>query len=148
MMRRKRLWTGFSLIEVTLALGVAAVCLIAAFGLLPIGVQTNRNATSQTVGSSIIAAVIADLRATPTTRTTSSQFGITFGINPPTLYFDGAGQVSSSLVADSRYQLNITWNASAPTGLKYADLKLTWPAAATPANATGALELFAAFDRN
>jgi uncharacterized protein (TIGR02598 family) len=147
-MQRKRLCTGFSLIEVTLALGVAAVCLIAAFGLMPIGVQTNRNATSQTVGSSIIAAAIADLRATPTTRTTSSQFGITFGTNPPPLYFDNAGQVSSSLGANSRYQLNLTWNASAPAGLKYADLKLTWPAAATPANASGAVELFAAFDRN
>ena len=38
----------FSLVEVTLALGVAAFCLIAVFGLMPVGVQTNRNATSQT----------------------------------------------------------------------------------------------------
>ena len=71
----------FSLIEVTLALGVAAFCLIAVFGLMPVGVQTNRNATSQTAATNIIAAVVADLRATPIANSTSSQFGITFGTN-------------------------------------------------------------------
>jgi type II secretory pathway pseudopilin PulG len=55
----------FSLVEVTLAIGVAAFCLLAVFGLMPIGVQTNRNATSQTAATNIMAAVIADMRATP-----------------------------------------------------------------------------------
>src|SRR5207248_4326695 len=55
----------FSIVEVTLAVGVAAFCLLAAFGLIPIGVQTNRNATSQTRATNIMAAVIADLRALP-----------------------------------------------------------------------------------
>src|SRR5215831_11590791 len=90
---------GFSLIEVTLALGVAAFCLIAVFGLLPVGVQTNRNAASQTAGTNIIAAVVADLRATPTTIDTSTQFGIPFGTNT-TLYFDSAGQFTASLDAN------------------------------------------------
>jgi type II secretory pathway pseudopilin PulG len=53
----------FSLVEVTLALGVAAFCLLAVFGLMPIGVRTNRNTTSQTAAANIMAAVIADLRA-------------------------------------------------------------------------------------
>jgi uncharacterized protein (TIGR02598 family) len=137
----------FSLVEVTLALGVAAFCLIAVFGLMPVGVQTNRNATSQTAAANIIAAVVADLRATPTANSTSLQFGITFGTNA-TLYFDSAGQFATSMGTNSRYQLNVTWNGSPPTGLQYADLKVTWPAPATPANASGAVELFAAFGRN
>jgi uncharacterized protein (TIGR02598 family) len=135
----------FSLVEVTLALGIAAFCLIAVFGLMPVGVQTNRNATSQTAATNIVAAVVADLRATPATSTTSTQFAITFGTNAR-LYFDGAGQYSTSLGSDSRYQLNVTWSGS--TALRYADLKVTWPAAATPANASGSVETFAAFDRN
>ncbi len=139
--------SAFSLVELTLAIGIAAFCLIAVFGLMPVGVQTNRNATSQTAATNVIAAVVADLRATPTTNATSSQFAITFG-TAKTLYFDGAGQAATSLGADSRYQLNITWNPSAPTGSRYADLKVTWPAAATPANASGSTEMFAAFDRN
>ena len=137
----------FSLVEVTLALGVAAFCLIAVFGLMPVGVQANRNATSQTASTNIIAAVIADLRATPSTTSTSTQFGITFGTNR-TLYFDTAGQFSTSLNTNSRYQLNVTWNGSPPTGMQYADLKVTWPAAATQANASGAVDMFAAFGRN
>ena len=137
--------SAFSLVEVTLALGVAAFCLIAVFGLIPVSMQTNRNATSQTAATSIIAAVVADLRATPTANSTSSQFGITFGTNA-TLYFDGAGQASTSPTANSRYQLNVTWDGS--SALRYADLKVTWPATATAANATGSTEMFAAFDRN
>jgi len=135
----------FSLVEVTLALGVAAFCLIAVFGLMPVGVQTNRNATSQTAATSIMAAVVADLRATLKTATTSTQFGITFGTSA-TRYFDSAGQFTTSLSTNSRYQLNITWSGS--TGLRYADVKVTWPAAATPANAIGSTEMFVAFDRN
>jgi uncharacterized protein (TIGR02598 family) len=134
----------FSLVEVTLALGIAAFCLVALFGLMPVGVQTNRNATSQTAATNIIAAVAADLRATPNGSNTSSQFAITFGTNA-TLYFDGTGQFSTSLGANSRYQLNVTWSGS--SGLRYADLRVTWPAAATSANASGSMETFAAFDR-
>ncbi len=146
MKRCLRCGPAFSLVEVTLALGIAAFCLIAVFGLMPVGVQTNRNATSQTAATNIMAAVVADLRATPTTTNTSSQFAITFGTDK-TLFFDGTGQFSTTLGVNSRYRLNITWN-SAPSGLRYADLKVTWPAAATTANASGSMETFAAFDRN
>ena len=144
---RSRLVTGFSLVEVTLALGVGAFCLIAVFGLLPVGVQTNQRATSQSAAASIMANVVADLRATPKANPTSSQFAITFG-TAKTLYFDGAGQFTTTLGANSRYQVNVTWNSSGFTGLRYADVKVTWPAAATAANASGSSEMFAAFDRN
>ena len=137
---------GFSLVELTLAIGIAAFCLIAVFGLIPVGVQTNRNATSQTAATNIMAAAVADLRATPTTTNISPQFAITFGTNK-TLFFDGTGQFAAFLGANSRYQLNITWNA-APSGLRYADFKVTWPAAANTVNASSSVETFAAFDRN
>ena len=145
---KKRLTSAFSLVELTLALGIAAFCLIAVFGLMPVAALTNRNATSQTAATNIMAAVVADLRATPTISTTTSEYGITFGTNPPPFYFDSAGQFSTSLNANSRYQLNLTWSSSGWNGLKYADVKVTWPAAATPANAVGSTEMFAAFDRN
>src|SRR5438874_9708713 len=64
----------FSLVEVTLALGVAAFCLLAVFGLMPIGVQTNRNATSQTAATNVMSAVIADMRATPKTYDNSKTY--------------------------------------------------------------------------
>ena len=156
----------FSLVELTLALGIAAFCLIAVFGLMPIGVQTNRNATSQTAATNIMAAVVADLRATPTFNTTSTEFGITFGANA-TRYFDDTGSCScdsaglqkfnssTGSCSDTwnpalqlRYQLNVTWYGS--SGLRYADVKVTWPAAVDPATTTpsGSAEMLAAFDRN
>jgi uncharacterized protein (TIGR02598 family) len=138
----------FSLVEVTFAIGVAAFCLIAVFGLVPVGVQTNRNATSQTTATNIVAGVVSDLRATPTTTTTSVQYQITFG-TAKTLYFDGAGQASTTLGANSRYRLVVSFPTS-PTGLRYADLRVTWPAPVDPATTTpsGSVETFAAFDRN
>jgi len=145
--KRCRFIVGFSLVEVTLALGIAAFCLIAVFGLVPVAVQTNRNAASQTRATNIMAAVVSDLRATPTVKNRSLQFAITFGTNK-TLYFDGTGQFATSLSTNSRYQLNVTWSNSGWNGLSYADVKVTWPAAATPTSAIGSTEMFAAFDRN
>ena len=156
---------GFSLVELTLALGVAALCLIAVFGLMPIGVQTNRNATSQTRATNIAAAVAADLRGTPSGNNTSSQFCIPIptGNSSRILYFDSEGRCSSDLAGSTtpcgvawapalqtRYRATITWSASSSTGLRYADLKVSWPAPTNPATATpsGSVEIFAAFDRN
>ena len=142
----------FSLVEVTLALGIAVFCLIAVFGLMPVGVQTNRNATSQTAAGNIISAVVADLRTMPKTSGTWAGVSVQFGIplQPSTalyrLYFDGQGQFTTALSADSRYQLNVTFPVKGY--LTYADLKITWPATATPANASGSVEMFAALDRN
>ena len=152
---------GFSLVEVTLALGVAAFCMIAVFGLLPVGVQTNQRATSQTAATSIMANVIADLRSTPKPPSinTSVQYQVRFGTSK-TLYFDSSGRCSTDLAGSikpdasswsppiqTRYQLNLTFPWT--SGLTYgADLKVTWPAAATVANAGGSTEIFAAFDRN
>jgi len=158
---------GFSLVEVTLALGIAAFCLIAVFGLIPVAALTNRNATSQTRATNITAAVIADLRATPKTNSASLQFAIPFFTTNTTRYFDSQGQCSCdsagtqrpnpltrtcsaswSPALQPRYRVTITWSGS--TTLPYADVKVTWPAAADPATITpsGSTEMFAAFDRN
>ena len=155
---KKQFTSAFSLVELTFALGVAGFCLVAALGLMPVGVRTTRNATSETAATNIMAAVLSDLRATPNANDTSSQFCIPLGTSR-TLYFDSAGRCSTdsagstnpcgtswSPALNTRYQLNITWNGS--TALRYADLKVTWAAAATTANATGSVEIFAAFDRN
>jgi len=152
---KKQFTSAFSLVEVTLALGIAAFCLIAVFGLIPVAALTNRNAISQTRATNIMASVVADLRATPNANPTSTQFVITFGACKR-LYFNSEGQVVSSGVCDpsttapatSRYQVNVTWSDSGWSQLRYADVKVTWPAAATVANASGSTEIFAAFDRN
>jgi uncharacterized protein (TIGR02598 family) len=154
--RHRRDWS-FSLVEVTLALGVAAISLLVIFSLLPIGLQINQRSIEQTASADILSAVVADLRATPRTATTSSQFSISIPPNPatsstvaPPLFFNSAGQFATSQQADSRYRMTITFpsNGGGAKTATFADLKVTWPASAAITNAQGSAEMFAAFDRN
>jgi uncharacterized protein (TIGR02598 family) len=153
MNRRIRFFAGFSLIEVTLALGVAAFCLIALFGLLPLGIQTNQSSISQTAAASVLSSVVADLRATPKISLTSAQYNITFG-TAKVLYFDGDGRAGTPTDPSviPRYRVTITFPASpvgafAPT---FVSLKVTWPALVDPATTmpAGFVETFAALDRH
>jgi uncharacterized protein (TIGR02598 family) len=152
-----RLRSGFSLIEITLALGVAALSLLAVLGLLATGSQINRNAVEEEASGNILAIVAADLRATPRTSTTSGQYGIAIPLNPvvektiTVLYFDSTGQFSTSLNSRSRYRLTVTVLPNG-TGIRTATfihLRVTWPAPANPTNTNiGTVETFIALDRN
>jgi len=169
-MRKLSVAAAFSLVEVTFALGIAAVCLIAVMGTIPVGVQTNRNATSQTAAANIMAAVISDLRATPKANTTSIQFGISVSTDArtgvaqtclpcatcwvaqtQTFYFDSQGQVVSA--PNGRYRLSVTSvanpTATAMGGAVFMALKVTWPASVDPCAVTpgGSIQNFAMFDR-
>jgi len=157
-LHHRRDWS-FSLVEVTLALGVAAVSLLVIFSLLPIGLQTNQRSIVQTTSADILSAVAADLRATPVTNprgnaTTSTQFGISIpaagGTGTTTLFLNSAGQSATSQRSDSRYRMTVTFvsNGGGAKTATFADLKITWPAGAAGSNAEGTAEMFAAFDRN
>jgi uncharacterized protein (TIGR02598 family) len=148
-------------VEVTLALGVAAVSLLAIFALLPVGVRTNQIAIEQTASTDILSAVAADLRATPVTApragaTASPRFAIGIPPNPvgastaTTLFFTEHGQFSANIRADSRYRVTVTFlpNGAGARTATYIDLKATWPAAASVPDAGGAAEMFIALDRN
>ena len=149
----------FSLVEVTLALGVAAISLLVIFSLLPIGLQTNQRSIEQTASADILSAVVADLRATPVTNprgnaAISTQFGISIpaagSMGTTTLFFNAAGQSATSQQSDSRYRVTVTFvsNGGGAKTATLADLKVTWPAGAAVGNAEGSAEMFAAFDRN
>jgi uncharacterized protein (TIGR02598 family) len=168
---KTRLTSGFSLIEVTLAIGIAAFCLIAVMGIIPVGVQTNRNATSQTAATNIMTSVVTDLRATSKTKFGSPQFGITipsdhtsgaasncqpcascWNVQTQTRYFDGTGEMVASAAALYRVTLTLVQNPTATTrtGALFYDVRATWPAQADPCATTpsGSVEMFTAFDRN
>ena len=78
----------FSLIEVTLALGVAAFCLVPLLGLLPLGINLDHGSIEQFGAAGIAAAVAADLRTAPlpptpsTTNQTTAYYGLTIPANP------------------------------------------------------------------
>lgn len=165
---------GFSLVEVTLALGVATVSLLAIFALLPLGLRTNQVAIERRAATDVLSTVIGDLRATPVTNprgspTTSPRFAISIPANPVsnvtavTLFFNAEGQCSTDLEGSTkpdgsswapplqaRYRATITFapNGAGARTATFVNLKATWPAPAPLAHAAGSAELFLALDRN
>jgi type II secretory pathway pseudopilin PulG len=157
----------FSLVEVTVALGIAAFCLVAVFGLVPVGVQTNRNATSQTAATNILSSVVSDFRASPPAAGGTAKYGIARNkLSSSTVCFDGQGQFTTlsgnapcpatfiptgGVTTSSRYRLyvSIGSNNNAVVYPNYAYLKVTWPAAVDPLSTTitpsGSVETVAAF---
>jgi uncharacterized protein (TIGR02598 family) len=155
MTRFQRRRAGFSLVEVTLALGVAGFCLLAVFALLPMGVQTNQTAFSQTAATTILSDVAADMRAAGVAATTT-QYGITFGTTKA-ICFDSQGGFTDCTTAPpqstARYRALITFPTLSqnPTYATCANIKITWPAIVDPtktgATPAGSIETVAAFDR-
>jgi uncharacterized protein (TIGR02598 family) len=149
---------GFSLVEVTLAMGVAGFCLLAVFALLPIGVKTNQTAFSQTAAATILSDVVADMRAADKSAGTSPQFGINFNsTSAQHFFFDSEGRFATALQATSRYRLVVTIFPPVLSGLNqhyatYANVRVAWPAAVDPTLATaapaGSIETVAAFERH
>jgi len=164
----------FTLVEVTLALGVTAFCLLAIFGLLPIGLRSNQATLEQTAANGILTAVAADLRATPSTSGSSQQFGIIIPPNPVTtgnaatsgtsLFFTAGGLFANTsklswtptggtTAVTATHMRTVTFippNISGSTGriATFVNLEVSWPAASGTAYATGMVQTFVALDRN
>jgi hypothetical protein len=62
---RKRSISAFSLVELTIALGVITFCLLTIIGLLAIGISSTHSSTTQTAATNLLTAVTADLEAVP-----------------------------------------------------------------------------------
>jgi uncharacterized protein (TIGR02598 family) len=144
--------SGFSLVEVTLALGVAAFCLLAVSGLLTVGVQTNKRSISQNVATNIIAAAVSDLRATAKAPlgqvpgATPSLFRFALNGSTPPLYFDTTGGRTNDINAP--YRLTVRTSNSGEITPLYVWLRVTWPGFVDPDNGTpdGSVESFAVVD--
>ena len=145
----------FSLVEVTLALGVAAFCLIAVFGLVPVGVQTNRNATSQTTATNILSSVVSDIRASPPGQTASKKYNINRAkLSAATVCFDGQGQFITFAAAGAtcpadHYRFRLDVQISNQPALvvypNYAYLKVSWPAVNPTIKPSGSVETATSF---
>jgi len=119
----------FSLVEVTLALGVAAFCLIALMGLLSAGINTNRAGIEQTSASLLIANVSTDLSSTAQP---GPLFGFAANTAIQTRFVAEDGTISPTLVSSSRYRLTIQRNAGAGFASVPVRVFVSWPAAADP----------------
>jgi len=149
---------GFSLIEVTLALGIAAFCLLSVFGLLPLGLSNTQNASEQTIVSGIATAISSDLHSVSTISSSGTAGTPLYGIAMPqlgqasygspiqhTLFFtadgslSGAADTNASASKGARYRATIEIQQDATLGgisnqttLYKAWVLITWPALADP----------------
>lgn len=152
---------GFSLIEVTIALSVAAIVLLAILGLLQTGLTSQRATIEQTAATSLTTMIYSDILAGAGTNV-SPRFKIDLAssTSPQTIYFNEAGKATGTIgtasTADSRYRVSLAVNppASGAKGATGVRILVTWPAAADavpgqwPARQTGSLDTWTAVDRN
>jgi uncharacterized protein (TIGR02598 family) len=147
----------FSLVEVTLALGVAAFCLIAVLGLLPVGLKIQSSGINQTAANSIISEIISDLSAAA--RLPPGQASKQFSLHnrwdptPDFLYFTNEGQQAGNTnqqnpPADAVFRATITYIQATAQTSTLANIKVTWPAAQSDlTKVSGSAETLAAIDR-
>jgi Tfp pilus assembly protein PilV len=64
-MKRKHDIKAFSLVELTVALGVIGFCLLTILGLLAIGINSTRSSTVQTTATNLLTTITSDLEAMP-----------------------------------------------------------------------------------
>ena len=171
-----RLIHGFSLVEVVLALGVAAFCLIAVMGLLSSGLGSNQSAIDQTEAASIARSITGDLRATPATSGTAASISPQFGFSIPApgqsvpqsypnVFFFAEGLLPVGSSASSTAAVNASANPlfradvilTSPSSGRMATtarILVTWPALTNPnpgspaQNYSGSYEVMTALDRN
>jgi type II secretory pathway pseudopilin PulG len=159
----------FSLVEVTLALGVAAFCLVAVLGLIPTGLKTQQASTNETTANQIIAQIFSFLRAD--VRLPPGQANKVCGDNntcdwgnlhnhwrdasvPDTLYFtNDAKQVAlnGTPPANAVFRAKITYYVPPTPGYttSLAHIRVTWPAQVDPSTTVpaGSVETFVAVNR-
>ena len=145
---------GFSLVEVTMALGIAAFALLAIFGLLPVGLNNNLASIRQTAATDLATAIIADMRQTPTAAAAnaglsskSAKYGVDVTAPDTTIYLDESGTLQASASA-ARYKavISLTQPDSGSRSATYGSVTISWPAAA--ATPLGSVSAFVGLDRN
>jgi type II secretory pathway pseudopilin PulG len=145
----------FSLVEVTLALGVAAFCLIAVLGLLPTSLKTQQASIQQTTANQIISQICSVLRADvrlppgqankvcpdPPDPNEPCNWSELHGhwrnvAVPDTLYFTNearqTGSINGDAPADAVFRATITYRFPPSETTSLADIRVTWPARVNP----------------
>lgn len=143
----------FSLVELTLALGVAAFCLVAVLGLLPTSLKTQQASIQQTTANQILSTIFAALRADvrlppglankvcgddPSPCAWGDLHGHWRLVSvPDTLYFTNeakqTGNVNPSTPpADAVYRAKITYTFPPSETTSVAAIRVTWPARVDP----------------
>ena len=158
--------SAFSLVEVVLALGVAAFVLVAVIGMLSVTLAIQQTSTQQTTANELLAQILADLRADvrlppgQTSKEGTSGFNLTGHwaavSTPDTIYFTNTGDQTpaggvnvGSPPSDAVFRAKITYLFPPTATTSLAGITITWPANVDPATGVpaGKVETFIAVNR-
>ena len=148
---------GFTLVEVTMALGIAAVCLIPLIGLLPTSLKTQQSSIQQTTANQIISQISSFLRADvrlppgqaskacpdPPDPNEPCDWSNLNGhwrnvATPDTMYFTNEAKPTGTVTqpdnvpADAVFRAKITYKTPPTETTSLASIHVTWPAAIDP----------------
>jgi type II secretory pathway component PulJ len=156
----------FSLVEVTLALGIAAFCLLSVFALLPVALKTQQTSMQQTTANAVMSEILGDLRADvrlPPGQYRHLEEDSGLGLHghwaqvyaPDTLYFTNEADMTGTLnaaspPADAVFRAKITYLFPPNASTAVAKIIVSWPAAVDPASGdvpAGSVETFIAVNR-
>jgi uncharacterized protein (TIGR02598 family) len=117
--------SGFSLVEIMLALAVIAIGLVAVIGLIPQGIQASRDAADNTLAATIVQDTFNLLRqeTLESTFTWSSLSGI------QNIYYDSTGtnQIITAIpTANTYYDVNLVFKQTTPNYVSVA-ATVMWP---------------------
>ena len=156
--------SAFSLVEMTLALGIAAFCLLTLFALLPAGLRSDQASVEQGIAMGFARAIVADLRAGSTNQR-SPGYGLSItNTAMQTVYLSASGTSTSvdampdtqSASSASRYRASVFMvpPAGGSKAATMVRIQMTWPAvadpnpAAMPSRYTGSADILTAIDKN
>ena len=165
MKQPSRQTAGFSLVEVTLALGVAGFALIAILGILPVASKTQQASVQQTKANAIISYIVGELRADvrlPSGKASqvqgnwSSLHGHWATVaQPDTLFFTNDAQLISvaqgsapPAPAGAVFRATLTYMKQPSVTTSLAQITVSWPAAQSDSTkVAGSIDMLAAVNR-
>lgn len=96
---------GFSLVEVTMAMGLVAFCLVAMLGVLPVGLAQERRSLDQLTASQVLAAVGNDFQIGGNGTGETAQYRIPVGVGSDGSFFVDQSFQYTSQAADAEHQV-------------------------------------------
>ena len=166
MKRSLHITAAFSLVEIVLALGVAAFALIAVMGMLPVGIKIQQASVNQTKANAVMSQCVDFLRADvrlPAGQAKKAEGGWE-NLNghwqssavPDTLFFTNEGDQTGAVAqgtappapADAVFRATITYLFPPTATTSVAKITVSWPAAQSDlTKVAGSIDMFAAVNR-
>jgi len=136
--KRSENTTGFTLVEVILALAVVSLGIIAILGLLPVGLQSSRDAADSTLAATIVQDTFSNLRTndfhnaypcdTCTTLKDLATYDTSLAGGPVSNGYDQAGFSVGNKWGDAYYKVMLGYKPQTPLDMTCVIATVVWPA--------------------